>query len=301
MFEKILVGYDGSERSEDALALARVLAALGRGRLIAACVYWHIQLAPGVAHGGPDATAEDAELVHRSLGERFGASIEVRSVADVSASRALHELAETEAADLVVLGSTSRGRVGRTFPGMTAERLLHGSPCPVAVAPLGYRDKAPERLERVGAGYCADPEGLRAVDVAHEIARLASARLVVIGAYDGPSFERRYGELGAGEVLVNPRESAQADLDEAVERLADGVVVEARLVDGQPADVLTERAADLDLLVMGSRAYGPLQHVLLGSVSHEVLLRCPSPVLVAPRGAPVPARGHGPVAESARN
>ncbi len=111
-------------------------------------MYWDIPLAPGVAQGGPDATPQDAERVHRSLAERFGAALDVRSVADVSASRALRDLAETEAADLVVLGSTGRGRFGQTFPGMTAERLLHGSPCAVAVAPLGYRDTAPEQFER---------------------------------------------------------------------------------------------------------------------------------------------------------
>ena len=299
MFEKILVGYDGSERSEDALALARAFAGLERGRLIATCVYWDRPLAPGIAHGGLDATPEDAELAKRILPERFGSAIEVRAIADVSASRALHELAETETADLIVVGSTGRGTVGHTLPGTTAERLLHGSPCPIAVAPLGYSDTAPERFRRVGAAYCADPEGLLAVDAAHTIARLAGAELVVIGAYDGPSFERvRYGELGVGEVVLNPRESAQGVLDDVVERLADGVAVDAQLVDGRPADVLTERAVDLDLLVMGSRAYGPLQHVLLGSVSHEVLLRCPSPVVVVPRGAVAPVRPHERVAES---
>jgi nucleotide-binding universal stress UspA family protein len=151
VFEKILVGYDGSERSEDALALARLLRGLDRGRLIATCVYWDRPLAPGIAHGGLDATPEDAELAQRTLPERFGSAIEVRSIADVSASRALFELAETEAADLIVVGSTGRGKVGQTLPGTTAERLLDDSPCPVAVAPLGYRDTAPERLERVGA------------------------------------------------------------------------------------------------------------------------------------------------------
>jgi nucleotide-binding universal stress UspA family protein len=143
VFEKILVGYDGSERSEDALALARLLAGLNRGRLIATCVYWDRPLAPGIAHGGLDATPEDARLAKRTLPERFGSAIEVRSIADVSASRALHELAETEAADLIVVGSTGRGKVGQTLPGTTAERLLHGSPCPVAVAPLGYPTRPP--------------------------------------------------------------------------------------------------------------------------------------------------------------
>ncbi len=69
--------------------MVRVLAGLDRGRLIATCVYWNIPLAPGVAHGGPDATPGDAERVRRSLPKRFGAAVEVSSVEDVSASRVL--------------------------------------------------------------------------------------------------------------------------------------------------------------------------------------------------------------------
>ena len=41
-------------------------------------------------------------------------------------------------AGLIVVGSTGRGRAGRVLTGSTAERLLHGAPCPVALAPHGY-------------------------------------------------------------------------------------------------------------------------------------------------------------------
>ena len=48
-------------------------------------------------------------------------------------------------AALIVVGSTHTGRAGRVLPGSTGERLLHGSPCAVAVVPTDYRDSATSR------------------------------------------------------------------------------------------------------------------------------------------------------------
>ncbi|MGH2973909.1 MAG: universal stress protein [Solirubrobacterales bacterium] len=53
---------------------------------------------------------------------------------------------------------------------------------------------------------------------------------------------------------------------------------------GPPAEVLVEHSQQLDLLVLGSRGYGPVKSVLLGSVSSHVLRNAQCPVLVAPRG-----------------
>jgi hypothetical protein len=41
---------------------------------------------------------------------------------------------------------------------------------------------------------------------------------------------------------------------------------------------------NLDLLVCGSRGYGPVRAVLLGSVSREVISAALCPVIVLPRG-----------------
>ena len=52
-----------------------------------------------------------------------------------------------------------------------------------------------------------------------------------------------------------------------------------------PPSALAEAASDLDLLVLGSRGYGPVKGTLLGSVSARVMAAAACPVMVIPRGA----------------
>ena len=68
-----------------------------------------------------------------------------RIAADTSPANALHRIAHAEHAALVIVGSTHTGRAGRVLPGSTGERLLHGSPCSVAVVPKDYREHATSR------------------------------------------------------------------------------------------------------------------------------------------------------------
>ena len=81
------------------------------------------------------------------------------------------------------------------------------------------------------------------------------------------------------------------DLQEAAEKtLADEVSevigartdikVQPQAVEGNPAQVLLEAAADADLLVMGSRGHGGFASALLGSVSQHCVHHANCPVLI---------------------
>src|SRR4029079_14386360 len=86
----------------------------------------------------------------RELG-REGIPVECRGLTGTSAARALHEAARAEDAGLVVVGSTRQGAIGRVLPGSTADRLLHGSPCPIAIVPSGW--EAGGGLQPIGGRY----------------------------------------------------------------------------------------------------------------------------------------------------
>ena len=67
--------------------------------------------------------------------------------------------------------------------------------------------------------------------------------------------------------------------------MPDGIEVEATLITGDPVEALVNVAeAPGTLLVVGSRGYGPLRRVLLGSVSTQLVRSAPCPLIVTPRG-----------------
>jgi nucleotide-binding universal stress UspA family protein len=77
---------------------------------------------------------------------------------------------------------------------------------------------------------------------------------------------------------------AEKELRSAVAQLGDGVEVEIDAVIGDPAEVLVDLSRHIDLLVCGSRGYGPVRGVLLGSVSRRIVREVHRPVTVLPRG-----------------
>jgi nucleotide-binding universal stress UspA family protein len=77
---------------------------------------------------------------------------------------------------------------------------------------------------------------------------------------------------------------ARQTLTEAVDQAQTRGRVEGEFAVGDPADTLALQSADLDLLVTGSRGYGPVGAVLLGGTTHRLVTSAACPVLVVPHG-----------------
>ncbi|MBX5442753.1 MAG: universal stress protein, partial [Solirubrobacteraceae bacterium] len=67
-------------------------------------------------------------------------------------------------------------------------------------------------------------------------------------------------------------------------RQAPSSVDGAEVLEGRPAEALAARSAELDVLVVGSRGWGPVRRLLLGSTSERLVREAVGPVLVVPRG-----------------
>ncbi len=265
MYRTILVGYDDSGQAKDALALAEQLADLTGAALIVARV-----LAPGslIAGGNdPQLQRPDTEQLRRLERTAGAVDAEVQTLMGGSVPRGLQALAEENGADLIVVGSSHRGRVGRTLAGCVATGLLHGAPCAVAIAPLGYRDRTSARLDAVVAGFDGSAESGQALMAGWELARASRAKLKIV-------------TVGTEPLSGRLRES----LAEARRTVPYGLDAEAALTTGDAAEVLREAGrAPGTMLVVGSRRYGPLRRVLLGSVSTKLVRGTPCPLLVTPR------------------
>ena len=222
---------------------------------------------------------------------RDGLPIQTRMVTDSSVPKGLHTFARDGAAGMIVVGSTGRGKPGRVLPGSTAERLLHGAPCPVALAPDGYVRAAP--VDTIAVGFVDSPEGHAALAVAHMLAGRANAKLRVIAALhpssalDAPTADSTPAPRGLA-LEGRHRAPVEATLSAALNALPAGVEIEPEIHVDDPADVLLRVSAHVGLLVCGSRGYGPLRSVLLGGVSRRLVDAAQCPVLVLPREAGQP-------------
>jgi nucleotide-binding universal stress UspA family protein len=283
----ILVGYDGSDEARDALALAERLAAIANAGLILAYV-------EGL--GPYDLPASwTAEAVHRRAEQELakvaadvvarGTRAEVRPVIFGSATRGLLELAEVEQPDLIVVGSSHHGRIGAALAGTVGIRLLHGAPCPVAVAPKGFaaRDWRPRTI---GLAYNGSADARLALECARALAHAAHATvrvLVVAERWVEPHVEL---PVETDALRGETREHAQRWLREARDRLRGDVDINVwgEVVEADPARLLARQTKELDLLVLGSRGHGPVKRVLLGSVASHVVAHAACPVIVTPRG-----------------
>ena len=285
MFNTIIVGVDGRQGGRDALALAERLRSAAGGDVIAVQVYPYEYYVSRGANADFEAVIRaDAETELKAELERMGIEATALVVPDGSPARALHREAERHEASLIVVGSAHHGRVGRVLAGDVTAGTLHAAPCAVAVAPAGYADRAGE-LSAVGVGYDGSPESDAAVELAKALADAAGVGLRVMCVLEPSlpwaSYPSSVHDWSAEAEVV--RERTRATVDELVARLGAGVTGE--VLEGAPVRELLFEAGTLGLLVCGSRSYGPVRRLLLGSTSRRLVHEAPVPVLVLPRGA----------------
>jgi nucleotide-binding universal stress UspA family protein len=254
------------------------LALAASGRLGAPLTIVAVLLEQAVA--GRDAGGEARQLdALRADLRRREPSARVEVVEAVTPGAGLIAALERLEPLFVALGTTSRGGPTAAILGTTVERVIHAHVCPVAVVPHGYR--APAALTAIGAAFAPTPEGRDALETAAAFARASGARLRVITVLE-TSLRGRATEAPA---------TGADRLVEEVARLGDGLAVELDVRYDNAAEGLLAAGAELDLLVVGSRAHAAQRALALGSVSRRVAERAPCPVLVLPRGAPGALRG----------
>ncbi|HSI80996.1 MAG TPA: universal stress protein [Solirubrobacterales bacterium] len=281
---RILVGYDGGPAARDALALAVALAEATDARLVLGVVLPQVSALSSAAArqeaagGGSAAAFATASSQLEAIDTRIVP--ERRAIAAEPAADGLRDLARSEDADLIVLGASHRGPLGRIVVGSTADRLLAGADRSVAVAPRGYADREAPVIRLVGLAYDGSVEARAAATVARGIALRACAPLRAFGVCAPPSSV-------AGD---DDRETAlERELHELVGSLPAEVGGQVIALAGDPVDALLAQGRHAaDIVVFGSHGAGKLMRLLGASVSSEVIRGAPWPVLVVAPHRPLP-------------
>jgi nucleotide-binding universal stress UspA family protein len=276
---RILIGYDGSLGAKDAVELCRAIAPEDAYVVV-------VDVLP--YPGAPSETFHLMTSAEFPLPEDFFAPVtsrlpgrEIKTFTYVgdSPARVFERHVHEEDLDLIVVGSPHLGAIGRIVIGSVGEALLHGAPVPVATAPQGYADRAHED-GRIAVAYDGGEEAHAALAHAASLARARGAELEVL-TVERPTDPVR-GAIAYTMSMPEDTDDIQRGAREQVDPAID---LHLRTLRGTTADALAEACTDSDLLVVGSRGYGTVERVLLGSVSGTLIRKAPCPVIVVPRPA----------------
>lgn len=285
MFGNVLIGVDGKPGGRDAMTLAsRLLDPVGK--LTIAHVHSGPLLASHAISPALVRAERQASLVLLEQ-ERLAADVsaEIVSVEAMTAGEGLHRQAEDQGADVLVVGSCSRGSLGRVTLGDDTRAALNGAPCAVAIAPHGYAER-PTQIVNVGVAYNGSPESAAALAQARDIAAATGATIHALEVVSMPSVAY------TGLIAPGIGETIDAMLQEATSRVRAIPDVYGRAVYGLAGEELASFSDELDLLIVGSRGYGPVKRLVLGSTSNYLQRHARCSLLVLPRSV-APAAGRG--------
>ena len=265
---RIVIGYDGSEDSNQALAWARsVSEGLEGGSEL------HLVGAMGLIFlpRFPESATVDAVLGEQEeeIRDVLLATREELASAGIDAqihlrrwfpSEAILTVAKEIEADLVVVGSHDGGWRERLVLGSVSAEVVDRATLPVLVARGGRTPRSPRR---VLVGVDGSVHSIRALRVARTL--FPGAQLTATGG-------RHHAE--------GPREKDLGEAVRAAEIAPDAVRFSS--LEGSPAAALLEASRDeeADVIVVGRRGIGTLEKLVLGSVSEKLLQLAPCPVVL---------------------
>jgi nucleotide-binding universal stress UspA family protein len=294
-YDTILVGIDFSPRDDLAIrAACGVAAALSSKRIHLAHV-----VTPYIARGSTSIEAPSAAYnpVFREVLEGSKTAldlIEVRSKAavtrEVRAGPAVRELAACAVevkADLIILVSHRRGRLGRFVLGSVATAVMRAAPCPLLVIGADRPLRAP--IRRVLAAIDGSAASELVLEHASHLAARQGGRVQVLSVFDlERSLQRIAGWRGLllGELTESLEARHRSEIRAITERAAvPGVdlAVEVRVHDHARDCILeTAQQDDVDLIAVGTSGHNAWERMMLGSTATDVVADAPCPVLVIP-------------------
>ena len=214
--------------------------------------------------------------------------IEHKVVPGRSVTSALLAEAEDCGADLLVLGSSTDGAVGRIVIGSTTDKLLHASPIPLALSPRDYRSTAAHGFSRITCAFSDAVESEKVVQQAIAFGHRLQVptRVASFGVRGASMYPPEVGLSAEDSVLDSWLEQASAAqsqlrLDEIIDENTETVIATGPGWGDSLSSI--DWLAD-EVLVLGSSTLGPIARVFLGSRAAKLIRHSPVPVIVVPRG-----------------
>ena len=283
----IIVGLDESDHSAEALRWA-VAEGARRGWDVRAVLAWTFlrqhRVDRTTVHD-PEYDEENAALalasyVADAVGDEAAAHVQLQLICDLPGP-ALVEA--SEGAELVVVGSHGYGGIAGLVMGSVSQHCLHHVQAPIAIV-RGPDRRTDLKAGKVVVGVDGSDTSRRALDWALDEARSRDGYVEVVHSWMLPA---SYGfpTLAVPDLAVF-EEGAEALVDQMIDAADTSGLSRpiSRIIVGgtSTAGLLAERAADAEVLIVGSRGIGGFSGMLVGSVAHHLSNHAPGPLVVIP-------------------
>jgi len=289
----IIVGFSASRQGSAPVNLAAQLARSTGEKIVAAVI---AERAPAARVSPVEEEFQTQVAAHATkslaqLIDPISHNLDVSIVTHESSSipAGLMELVEQHAADMVVVGSSSSGLLGRVALGSVTDRLVHTAAVPVAIAPRGYPPGLTP-VQRLTAAYGGAADAVGLIATTAELALRWSVRMRIT------SFTVRASATFGGAVARTAEDLVVQQWAHQVEQSIlgqlDAVAADVPLPDVEVkvgAGTEWSQAVDTigwehgDILLLGSGAAGPVAQVFLGSAASKIIRHAPVPVMIMPR------------------
>jgi nucleotide-binding universal stress UspA family protein len=148
---------------------------------------------------------------------------------------------------------------------------------------IGRRIRGEISMKRILVAVDGSDPSLKAARMAADIALRFGSRLTLVHVVPKLLLPPDVYGLTIAEVEKEHRAYADRLLERAVEEIEEpSIAVDTDVLYGAPAEAIAEAgaAADVGMIVIGSRGHGAVARVFLGSVSDRLVHISPKPVLV---------------------
>lgn len=282
----LTVGYLATPTGDDGVALASALA-----KTFDADVDVVLVVREEMPDGHPGRAEYQQHLVNRgkdwisravgALADR-GVTAGSTVLVGESFAESLIDFAENKDSDLIVIGGARDGIFGGHVIGSVTGALLHASPIPVALAPRGYHEDAPDTVTAVTAAVPTRPGDDNPLPFALTLASAANLPIRMVSLVSAENLAEAESTKEVRRIQVA---AAEENLVRAARALPDAPEIESLVADGLTLESALKKLNwnDTDVLVVGSSRFAAPRRIFLGSTAARILAGTDAPVIVVPR------------------
>ena len=305
--EKVLVAYDGSLQSKEALQWAIYFGRRTGAAISAAKVFEPILRESRWDEVGtlPDAlfekyaVAQQADVQLMENVKEMGRSQEVEittALLNGKVSQALLDYAGANGISLIVAGTRGLGTLKQLLLGSVTHGLVSVADMPVLVvkryhslAETGGKSAGMTGSRKIMVAFDGYPQSRAALDWSIEIAKHIAAQVIVVKVVEAFQVGMAYAMAEGG----SPARTAERlqELEELNVKLMEeakdvgtrqGVNIETKLLHGNVLESLLKfiEQNGIDIVAVGAQGHGVFDKLPLGSIPHGLISLSPIPVLV---------------------